>query len=87
MAKPYKEGKGWAVRVRTKGQDIYLKGFKSEAAAEKAAEKQRVTIRKSGKPARMGPQRTSLALAWLAYAKERLSSASFLNDAAPPSRS
>ncbi len=74
MAKPYREGKGWAVRVRTKGQDIYLKGFKSEAAAEKAAEKQRVTIRESGKPARMGPQRTSLALAWLAYAKERLPS-------------
>lgn len=74
MAKPYKEGKGWAVRVRTKGQDIYLKGFRSEAAANKAAEKQRVSIRESGKPARMGPQRTSLALAWQAYALERLPS-------------
>lgn len=72
MAKPYKEGKGWAVRVRCKGQDTYLKGFKTEAAARKAAEEQRVSIAKSGQPARLGPQRTSVALAIQAYAKERL---------------
>jgi len=74
MAKPYKEGKGWAVRVRTRGQDIYLGGFKSEAAARKAAEKQRVSISESGKPARMGPQRTHFALALQAYALECLPS-------------
>ncbi len=74
MAKPYKEGRGWAVRVRTKSQDVYLKGFKTEAAARKAAEEQRVSLKNNGKPARLGPQRTSLALAWLAYAKERLPS-------------
>lgn len=72
MAKPYREGKGWAVRVRCKGQDIYLKNFKTEAAARKAAEEQRVSIAKSGQPARLGPQRTSVALAIQAYAKERL---------------
>lgn len=74
MAKPYREGKGWAVRVRNKGQDIYLKGFKSEAAARKAAEEQRVSIAKSGQPARLGPQRTHFALALQAYALERLPS-------------
>ena len=42
MAKPYREGKGWAVRVRCQGQDIYLKGYDSEAAARHAAEAQRV---------------------------------------------
>lgn len=74
MAKPYREGKGWAVRIRSRGQDIYLGGFKSEAAARKAAEKQRVSISESGKPARMGPQRTPFALALQAYALERLPS-------------
>lgn len=74
MAKPYKEGRGWAVRVRSRGQDIYLKGFKSEAAASKAAEKQRASINESGKPARMGPQRTHFALALQAYALECLPS-------------
>lgn len=74
MAKPFREGTGWAVRVRTGGQDIYLGGFKTEAAASKAAEKQRVAIRESGKPARLGPQRTNFALALQAYALERLPS-------------
>lgn len=59
MAKPYKEGKGWAVRVRTRGQDIYLGGFKSEAAARKAAEEQRVSLEKNGKPARLGHPRAN----------------------------
>ena len=41
MAKPYTEGKGWAVRLRVKGRDIYLSGYASEAAARKAAEAER----------------------------------------------
>ena len=38
VAKPYPEGKTWSVRLRTKGQDIYLCGVKTATAAQKAAE-------------------------------------------------
>lgn len=72
MAKPYREGKGWAVRVRCKGQDLYLKGFETEADARQAAEAQRVSIHETGKPAGTGPQRTSLAQAFQRYGQERL---------------
>jgi hypothetical protein len=72
MAKPYREGTGWAVRVRCRGQDVYLKGFETEAAARHAGEAQRVSIEETGKPAGLGPQRTSLALAFQRYALERL---------------
>lgn len=72
MAKPFKEGKGWAARVHCQGQDIYLKGYKTEAAARRTAEAQRVSIQETGKPAGLGPERTSLALAFHRYALERL---------------
>jgi integrase len=72
MAKPYQEGKGWSVRVRAKGQDIYLSGYPSELAARKAAEHERASIENAGKPARSGPRKTTLAQAIQQYGLERL---------------
>lgn len=37
MAKPYKEGSGWAFRLRVDGQDIYRSGFETREAAQTAA--------------------------------------------------
>lgn len=44
MAKPYKEGKGWAYRLRVVGEDIYRAGFKSEALARVHMEKVKVEL-------------------------------------------
>ncbi len=74
MAKPYREGKGWSVRLRTKGQDIYLSGFPSETAARHAAEQERVAIESAGKPLGNGPRKTSLAQAFQSFSLERLPS-------------
>ena len=72
MAKPYQEGKSWSIRLRIKGQDIYLTGFASAAAALKAASKQRHALENLGKPIGLGPWRTSVAQALQKYALERL---------------
>ncbi len=72
MAKPYQEGKGWAVRVRVRGQDIYLSGYGSAAEARNAAEKQRLAIFETGKPAKLGPHQTSVGVAFMDYALEKL---------------
>lgn len=72
MAKPYREGKGWAVRVRIRGQSVYLSGLPTEAAAKKAAAEQTLAIQNLGKPARQGPERTCVAQAMQDYAQEKL---------------
>lgn len=72
MAKPYQEGKSWSIRLRIQGQDIYLSGFASAAAALKAATKQRHALENLGKPIGLGPWRTSVAQALQKYALERL---------------
>jgi len=72
MAKPYQEGKGWSVRVRIQGSDIYLSGYPSAAAARKAADTERVAIEQGGQPQKLGPRRTYLAVAFQDYARERL---------------
>ncbi|PLX71100.1 MAG: hypothetical protein C0607_19755 [Azoarcus sp.] len=72
MAKPYREGKGWSVRLRVRGHDLYLSGFTSEAAARRAAEARRADILKAGAPAHQGPTRTRLGQAFAQYARERL---------------
>ncbi len=72
MAKPYKEGAGWAIRLRFMGQDIYLSGHKTAAAARKAAEAEKAKLNNAGKPAKLGPHRTCLAVAMQDYARERL---------------
>ena len=72
MAKPYKDGKGWAIRMRIKGQDIYLSGFATEAAAKRAAAEKRQALASTGKPKGLGPWRTSLGQALQDYGRERL---------------
>ena len=73
-AKPFQEGRKWAVRIRVKGYDRYLGGFKSERAAAAAALKYRQALDEVGKPARMGPERTTLAAALQDYGREVLPS-------------
>lgn len=70
--KPYREGNGWAVRVRVRGHAVYLSGFSTEAAARREAARQTAAIQEIGKPARGGPNRTSVALAFQQYACEKL---------------
>ncbi len=72
MAKPYQEGKGWAIRLRYKRQQIYLSGFSSEAAAVKAAKEKQRALDSVGKPKGHGPWRTSVGQAMQDYARERL---------------
>lgn len=72
MAKPYKEGRGWAFRLRVAGQDVYRAGFKSEAQARRAMEVVRHELEHGPAQSGMGPQRTSLGVAFMDYARERL---------------
>lgn len=72
MAKPYQEGKTWSIRLRIKGQDIYLSGFASAAAALKAAAKQHHALENLGQPIGQGPWRTSVGQALQTYGCERL---------------
>ena len=72
MAKPYKEGRGWAFRLRVAGQDVYRAGFKSEALARRAMDAVRHELEHGPAQSGMGPQRTSLGVAFMDYARERL---------------
>ncbi len=73
MSKSYKEGNGWAFRLRSNGQDIYKSKFKSEAAARKEMAQLQAEIDNAGKAVGEGPFRTSVAVAFSHYARERLS--------------
>jgi len=72
MAKPYKEGKTWSIRVRVGGQDIYRPGFKSSSQASKEAERLRQLASNVAKPAHHGPWATTVSEALQLYAQERL---------------
>lgn len=72
MAKPYQEGSGWSVRLRVKGQDIYLSGYSTEKAAIKAADARVEALASVGKPVGQGPWRTTIAHAMQKYSIERL---------------
>lgn len=74
MAKAYREGAGWAFRVRIKGQSIYRSGFKSKRAAQKAANGLTEDLEQADKPARLGPERTAVGQALSDYAMEMLPS-------------
>ena len=71
-ARPYQEGSTWSVRVRVKGYDQYLSGFKTAEKAACAAESYRRGLDKAGKPAGRGPERTTLAVALQDYGREVL---------------
>lgn len=72
MARPYKEGKGWCVRKRYQGQDIYLSGFESKSAVDKALREAISAQECNGKPQHLGPQRLTLACALQAFGLEHL---------------
>lgn len=72
MAKPYLDGKGWAIRLRYRKQEIYLSGFATEAATKKAAAEKKRAIDSAGLPKGLGPWRTSLGQALQDYGRERL---------------
>jgi integrase len=72
MAKPYQEGKGWCVRKRFKGHDIYLSGHETKGAVEQALRAEIKAIERSGKPQHLGPHRSTLAYALQDYGREHL---------------
>lgn len=72
MAKPYQEGKGWCVRARHEGHDVYLSGYATKAAVLKAVSLRKVEIDRGRAPRQPGPERTTLAQAMQTYALERL---------------
>lgn len=72
MAKPYREGAGWAFRLRIAGEDVYRSGLKSKAAALREMEMLKGQFYDGPTPAGLGPHRTSLGVAFSDYARERL---------------
>lgn len=72
MAKPYREGNGWAFRLRTQGQDVYRSGFASEAAAKRAASELTAHLAVNDQAYGQGPFQTTLAEAFIHYATHKL---------------
>lgn len=72
MAKPIKEGRGWAFRLRIAGKDVYRAGFKTETQARRAMEAVRHELHHGPAQSGLGPQRTSLGVAFMDYARDRL---------------
>jgi len=71
MAKAYAEGKGWAFRLRIRGQDIYRSGFATEARAKQAIAKVKAEYTDSARVSGQGPYQTTLATAFSSYAVQR----------------
>lgn len=71
-AQPYREGAGYAIRSRYKGNDIYLSGHATGAAVKKAAFQRRLAIDAHGAAQGLGPDRTTAAQALQDYAMQRL---------------
>lgn len=72
MAKPFKVGKTWSVRVRAAGEDVYLRGHRTQAAAKKAEREHVDMLEAQGMPMGLGPEKTSVAQALQDLGKERL---------------
>lgn len=71
QATPYKHGKGYAMRKQHEGHDLFVSGFKTQAAARKAMGKRVAAIEKNRRPIGAGPK-TSLAQALQDYAMNHL---------------
>lgn len=69
---PYRHGKGYAIRRSHNGHDIFLSGFKTTRAAEKAMNRRVEAIDDNDKPEGRGAARTSVAQALQDYAVARL---------------
>lgn len=72
MAKAYQEGRGWCIRKRYRGSDIYVSGKETKAAAEKELRETVAAIDAGGKPQHLGPQRMTLAYALQQFGFEHL---------------
>jgi integrase len=72
MSKPYREGNGWAYRLRKSGVDEYQAGFATEAAARKGINKRLAELAGKEQPVGVGPHRTSLAMALSDFARQHL---------------
>ena len=72
MAKPFREGQVWSIRVRRNGRDHYSTGHKTYAAAQKAGRAHLDGLARHGQPAGLGPARTTVAQALQDAAIERL---------------
>ncbi|NMF86934.1 tyrosine-type recombinase/integrase [Aromatoleum petrolei] len=72
MAKPYKDGAGWAYRLRVAGRDVYRSGFKTAARAKEDMERVRQELTQGPAQSGLGPYRTSLGVAFMDYARQRL---------------
>ena len=74
-AKPFLEdddSKKWSMRRRVFGRDLYVSGYKSAAAAEKAMAKMVKPLQERGAPKGLGPSKTTVAQALQDSARERL---------------
>ena len=72
QATPYMHGKGYAMRKQHEGHDLFVSGFKTQAAARKAMGKKVSAIDSNRMPAGAGPKKTSLAQALQDYAMAHL---------------
>lgn len=72
MAKPYKEGAGWAFRLRVRGEDLYRSGFKTKFDASRAMDALKAELSSAPVQSGLGPHRTCLGVAFSDYARERL---------------
>lgn len=72
MAKPFREGKLWAVRVCINGVRHYRGGYRTSREAREAAAELERAVRGSGAPAFGGAGAVSVALALSLYAQERI---------------
>jgi integrase len=72
MAKAYQEGGVWSIREQYRGKRIYLTGFASARAAERAIAEERRARDNLGAGRHQGPERTALGVAFSDYARERL---------------
>lgn len=71
-ATPYKHGKGYAIRRQYRGHDIFLSGFKTQAEAKRAMNREVHAIDRNELPSGAGANRTTLAQALQDYATAHL---------------
>src|SRR5512147_545028 len=71
-AKPYKEGKTWSMRRSVFGQELFVSGCATSAAAKKEMAKRLTPLLQRGAPKGFGPQRTVVAQAMQDYGMARL---------------
>ena len=72
MAKPYLDGKFWAMRRRFDGHEVFVSGCATGAAAKKKMDAKVQVLTSGGRPQGLGPYHTTFAQALQDYAVERL---------------